>query len=162
MGWINIGFHYILWCLFNWSLHFRRDILFCRCRFSDLCISSYSIFWSTLSSCWMGLSKAVVNFRPYFHNLGKFKLYLFIPINAKELFNLQHAMAQNIIERIFGILKQWFHILITLLEIDMSLQVKAPATLTTIHNFIWEHDPLDFDDEDTSDPNSSTCVGYKS
>jgi hypothetical protein len=63
------------------------------------------------------------------------------PANADELFNLQHASARNIIKRIFGVLKQHFCILVCPAEIDMDLQARIPAALTTIHNFIHVHDP---------------------
>ena len=33
------------------------------------------------------------------------------PATPEELFNLHHASARNIVERIFGILKNWFGIL---------------------------------------------------
>ena len=63
------------------------------------------------------------------------------PTNADELFNLWHAMARNIIERIFGVLKRCFCILVYPAEIDMDLQARIPAALAAIHNFIRIHDP---------------------
>ena len=68
-------------------------------------------------------------------------------------------MARNVIERIFGVLKRRFRILVVPPEINMSLQARVPAALAAIHNFIQEHDPLDFDDEDILDPDPGTCVG---
>ena len=63
------------------------------------------------------------------------------PTNADELFNLWHAMARNIIERIFGVLKRRFRILVYPAEINMDLQACIPAALAAIHNFIRIHDP---------------------
>jgi hypothetical protein len=63
------------------------------------------------------------------------------PTNADELFNLRHAMARNVIERIFGVLKRCFRILVYPAEIDMDLQARIPAALAAIHNFIRIHDP---------------------
>ena len=63
------------------------------------------------------------------------------PANADELFNLRHASARNVIERIFGVLKRRFRILVYPAEIDMDLQARIPAALAAIHNFIRVHDP---------------------
>jgi DDE superfamily endonuclease len=63
------------------------------------------------------------------------------PANADELFNLRHASARNVIERIFGVLKRRFRILVYAAEIDMDLQARIPAALAAIHNFIRIHDP---------------------
>jgi hypothetical protein len=42
----------------------------------------------------------------YFDSLSVYNLMFdYRPTNADELFNLWHAMARNIIERIFGVLK---------------------------------------------------------
>ena len=63
------------------------------------------------------------------------------PANANELFNLRHASARNVIERIFGILKWCFRILVHPAEIDMASQARIPPALAAIHNFIRVHDP---------------------
>jgi hypothetical protein len=44
------------------------------------------------------------------------------PINAKELFNLRHSSARNIIEQIFGILKNRFSILVIAPHYTMDVQ----------------------------------------
>ena len=36
----------------------------------------------------------------------------FSPVNKEELFNLRHAQTRNVIECIFGVLKQHFRILV--------------------------------------------------
>jgi hypothetical protein len=56
------------------------------------------------------------------------------------LFNLRHASMRNIIERIFGVLKQRFRILLIAPEYDLEVQARIPVALCAIHNFIQEHD----------------------
>lgn len=68
-------------------------------------------------------------------------LKLYRPHNKEELFNLRHASARNVVERIFGVLKRRFHILHIAPEYNMNIQAKIPTALCAIHNFICEHDP---------------------
>lgn len=63
------------------------------------------------------------------------------PANKKELFNLCHASARNVIERIFGVLKRRFRILLMAPEYKLDVQARIPAALCAIHNFIRECDP---------------------
>ena len=65
------------------------------------------------------------------------------PADREELFNLRHAQAQNCIERIFGVLKKRFRILLLAPEYkkDKALQSRIPTALSAIHNFIRHHDP---------------------
>ena len=63
------------------------------------------------------------------------------PKDKKELFNLRHAQAQNIIERIFGVLKRRFRILLLAPEYNIEIQNCIPAALAALHNFIRIHDP---------------------
>jgi DDE superfamily endonuclease len=72
------------------------------------------------------------------------------PCNPKELFNLRHASARNVIERIFGILKRRFRILRLPPEYDMAIQALIPPALAALHNFIRQYDPEDihmYDDD---------------
>jgi hypothetical protein len=62
------------------------------------------------------------------------------PVNKEELFNLRHSSAQNVIERIFGVLKRHFRILLLAPEYSLEIQGRIPAALCTIHNFIRTHD----------------------
>jgi hypothetical protein len=59
----------------------------------------------------------------------------------KELFNLRHALACNVIEQIFGILKCQFRILHLPPEYDMSVQSRIPPVLAALHNFICHYGP---------------------
>lgn len=68
------------------------------------------------------------------------------PVTKEELFNLRHACARNVIERIFGVLKKRFRILIIPPDYDMDLQSRIPPALAAIHNFIRENDPFEIED----------------
>ena len=50
-------------------------------------------------------------------------------------------MARNIVERIFGVLKCRFCILLLLPEYNLMVQACIPSALCAIHNFIRHHDP---------------------
>jgi DDE superfamily endonuclease len=65
------------------------------------------------------------------------------PVNKEELFNLRHASARNVIERIFGILKRRFRILLIAPEYSLEIQARIPAALCAVHNFIRTHNPND-------------------
>ena len=68
------------------------------------------------------------------------------PANKEELYNLRHASARNVVERIFGILKRRFHILLLAPEYCMEVQAHIPPALCAIHNFIRIHDPHDIEE----------------
>ena len=70
------------------------------------------------------------------------------PSNSKELFNLRHAQARNVIERIFGVVKRRFAIMIVAPEYGLDVQAKLVAAICVLHNFIRVHDPDDTSDED--------------
>jgi hypothetical protein len=73
--------------------------------------------------------------------------YIFIrPANSKELFNLRHASARNIIERMFGILKNRFEILQHNPHLTPKVQAHLPAALAAIHNVIRKYDPGEIED----------------
>ena len=73
------------------------------------------------------------------------------PCNPQELFNLRHASARNVIERIFGVLKRRFRILQLPPEYDMDVQAMIPPALAALHNFIRERDPDEIDEYDDDD-----------
>ena len=61
------------------------------------------------------------------------------PGNKEELFNLRHSSARNAIERIFGVLKRRFRILLLAPEYNMDMQARIPSALCAVHNFICTH-----------------------
>ena len=68
------------------------------------------------------------------------------PRNFKELFNLRHSQARNIIEWIFGVVKRWFCIMVAAPEYSLKKQAKLVNAIWTLHNFIWAYDPEDGDE----------------
>jgi DDE superfamily endonuclease len=82
----------------------------------------------------MGSRKRQVCYDIYFLELYLYKNYR--PLNKEELFNLRHASARNVIERIFGVLKHRFRILLLAPEYSLEIQARIPAALCAIHNFI--------------------------
>ena len=65
------------------------------------------------------------------------------PANAKELFNLRHASARNVIERTFGVFKARYKILDSGPSYPFEVQARLVAGLSVVHNFIGIHNPLD-------------------
>jgi len=63
------------------------------------------------------------------------------PHNYKELCNLRHSQAQNVVERIFGVAKKHFSILQETNEYPMPTQDKIVSACGVMHNFIRTYDP---------------------
>jgi len=55
-------------------------------------------------------------------------------------------MLRNVIERIFGVLKNHFKILLLPPHYNMDVQVRIPSALCLVHNVIRIHDPNDMMD----------------
>jgi hypothetical protein len=68
--------------------------------------------------------------------------------NAQELFNLRHAKLRNVIERIFGVLKKRFKVLVIAQEYEIETQALIVSALAVLHNFIRIHDPDDLVEEE--------------
>lgn len=66
---------------------------------------------------------------------------IFRPVNKEELFNLRHASARNVVERIFGVVKCRFRILLISPKYSIEIQVRIPTALCALHNYICTHDP---------------------
>ncbi|XP_057439909.1 protein ALP1-like [Lotus japonicus] len=67
------------------------------------------------------------------------------PQNYKELFNLRHASARNVIERSFGILKKRWSKLRTPSFFDIKTQIRMINACFVLHNFIrdeQQYDPI--------------------
>jgi len=80
--------------------------------------------------------------------------YNYRPRNKEELFNLRHSSARNVIERIFGVLKRRFRILLLAPEYSLEIQARIPAALCAIHNFIRTYET----DEDLTATNSDDYI----
>jgi len=76
------------------------------------------------------------------------------PETKEELFNLRHAQLRNAIERIFGVIKRKFKILLRPPEYTIKHQVQLILALTALHNFIVVRDrdsDIDFQDLESFD-----------
>jgi DDE superfamily endonuclease len=102
----------------------------------------------------MGSCQHQVCFPIYYRSHVFYTIYR--PRSKEELFNLRHASARNVIERIFGVLKRRFRILLLAPEYNLQIQARIPAALCAIHNFISIHDPAEDtilrDEEDDDNP----------
>jgi hypothetical protein len=58
------------------------------------------------------------------------------PSSKEELFNLRHSSLRNVIERVFGVLKQRFPVLREMVPYPFEMQVQFVISILTIHNFI--------------------------
>jgi DDE superfamily endonuclease len=67
------------------------------------------------------------------------------PLDYKELFNLRHSQARNVIERVFGVVKRHFRIFGIGPEYSLETQTLLISAICVLHNFIRIHDPNDFD-----------------
>ncbi|KIO13318.1 hypothetical protein M404DRAFT_123206, partial [Pisolithus tinctorius Marx 270] len=50
-----------------------------------------------------------------------------------------HSSARNVVERIFGVIKRHFRILLLPPEYPIEIQALIPVTLCVIHNLIMSH-----------------------
>lgn len=81
------------------------------------------------------------------------------PQDMYELFNLRHASLRNVVERIFGVLKARFRILLLAPRgYSLETQVKVLYALTAAHNFMnscgqdpWIEKPHSEADDTTAD-----------
>ena len=96
-----------------------------------------------------------------FSNL-QYKLYnsFFRPANAQELFNLRHSSLRNVVERIFGVCKRRFKLMVAAPQYSLSTQAKIPAALAALHNFIRIFDPDDgaLDDDGGDDQSQGASL----
>lgn len=67
------------------------------------------------------------------------------PHNHQELYNLRHASARNVVERIFGVVKRRFRLMVIAPEYSLQKQARLVHALCVLHNFIRVHDPDDLD-----------------
>jgi len=67
-------------------------------------------------------------------------------VSAEECYNLRHAELRNVVERIIGVLKWRFWILVVPPKYGMDIQACLPPALCCIHNIIRKHDPMELDD----------------
>lgn len=68
------------------------------------------------------------------------------PVNGQELYNLRHAQVRNVVERIFGVVKRHFAILVVPPHFSMDIQIRIPPGLAAVHNMIVQLDPVAVED----------------
>ena len=66
--------------------------------------------------------------------------FQFRPRNYKELYNLRHSQARNVVERIFGVVKRRFRLMVAAPEYSLKTQTKIVPALCVLHNFIRVYD----------------------
>ncbi|KIL55163.1 hypothetical protein M378DRAFT_18193 [Amanita muscaria Koide BX008] len=81
------------------------------------------------------------------------------PQTYQELFNLRHAQARNVIERVFGIIKKRFNLLRAAPEYSEVMQAKFVSSIGALHNFIRIHDPSDNAMTESVDGEITTASG---
>ncbi|KNZ62873.1 uncharacterized protein VP01_12136g1, partial [Puccinia sorghi] len=65
------------------------------------------------------------------------------PQNYQELYNLRHLSAQDVIKRIFGVVKRRFKVFATGCHYNIEIQVKVIILMTFLHNFMQVNNPND-------------------
>jgi hypothetical protein len=103
-----------------------------------------------------GSDSCVVPFRGVRYHLQEWGRANTRPQTKEELFNLRHSSLRNVVERIFGVLKKRWGLLMRPSQFNSHIQARIPCGLGAIHNFIMDNDPdyLDnspFDDTDETD-----------
>ena len=85
-------------------------------------------------------------------------------MSAQECYNLRHAQLRNVVERIIGVIKRRFRVLVIAPEYAMDIQARIPPALCCIHNIIRRWDPVELEDIEhgiaaTPPPESAGMVG---
>jgi hypothetical protein len=68
------------------------------------------------------------------------------PANYKELYNLRHSQARNVIERIFGVAKLRWRVLAQGSRFSIRIQAAVVYAVAVLHNFCAIFDPDTPDD----------------
>lgn len=83
--------------------------------------------------------KVLTPYRGVRYHLKEWALGNRRPQNAKELFNLRHSSLRNAIERIFGVVKKRFPILVEMSPYTFPFQCDLVLCAMMLHNFIRSH-----------------------
>jgi hypothetical protein len=99
-------------------------------------------FKTPLKKYWLGdagysnSEMVLVPYRGTRYHLKEQRLAKKKPENSKELFNLRHASLRNVIERIFGVLKRKYQILLSPSEYSIDTQTRIILACTALHNWV--------------------------
>ncbi|RDB30577.1 hypothetical protein Hypma_006985 [Hypsizygus marmoreus] len=122
----------------QWEGSAADAMLFHDARTSDLPIpdGKYYLADAGFGAC----DTLLVPYRGVRYHLAEWGRAAVRPQNREELYNLRHASARNVVECIFGALKQRFGILNHAPQYDLDIQALIPPALAATHNFILDHD----------------------
>ena len=89
----------------------------------------------------MNRSRLIAPYRGVRYHLKEYSVRP--PENAKELFNLRHALMRNAIERAFGVLKKRFPIIASTIEPNYCVDTQNEIILACciLHNYLMGVDP---------------------
>ncbi|KAF4030639.1 DDE superfamily endonuclease [Phytophthora infestans] len=103
-----------------------------------------------LADAGYGLSKKVLTpYRGVRYHLKEWSKASGRPKNGKELFNLRHSKARNVVERVIGVLKRRFKILRTCMVFEFLIS-KRRFCMLSIGQGDQLHQPVDHKDEPIS------------
>ncbi|GMF44455.1 unnamed protein product [Phytophthora fragariaefolia] len=98
--------------------------------------------------------QALTPYRGVLYHLKEWAAESGRPKTAKELYNLSHAKARNVVERVNGILKRRFKILRVPIEFEFIVAKAVVFASACLHNFIRQHNAddhaMDLSDEEDS------------
>lgn len=84
-----------------------------------------------------GLSRTVLTpYRGVRYHLREFELNGQGPSNSRELFNHRHSSLRNTVERVFGVVKRRFPVLVTMSPYDFDFQCEIVQCCFLLHNFV--------------------------
>ncbi|KAG3094858.1 hypothetical protein PI124_g16456 [Phytophthora idaei] len=115
--------------------------------------------------------KVLTPYRGVRYHLKEFSEGTGRPHTEKEIFNLQHAKARNIVERLNGCLKRWFNILRSPIECEFEVAKTMLFACACVHNYIRRPDRFDLaedmaegdrdEDEDNTVTEELLAFGFK-
>ena len=91
------------------------------------------------------------------YHLQEFEMHGLGPANAKELFNLRHSSLRNVVERIYGVVKRRFPVLVKMSPYDYPFQIEIVECCFLLHNFVRLNQLYEdefYDGEDGNAPNN--------
>ncbi|KAF4041162.1 DDE superfamily endonuclease [Phytophthora infestans] len=101
-----------------------------------------------LADAGYGLNKKVLTpYRGVRYHLKEWSKASGRPKNGKELFNLRHSKARNVVERVIGVLKRRFKILRTCMDFEFFNIKAAVFACLCVHNFIRKFDETDLGED---------------
>lgn len=122
------------YALFGWegSAHDSRVLDDARTKGLPLLAGKYY-----LADGGYGLSKYVLTpYRGVRYHLIEFDLNGHGPANSKELFNLRHSSLRNAVERLFGVCKRRFPVLVKMSPYSFEFQCHIVHCCFLLHNFV--------------------------